>query len=629
MKTAKRIAIAAVAVVVAGGGCFGGYTRYQKKKDSKRVVDVVPVNLLVTDYWADESTTDATVASSGSQNVYLDSEKLVKKLYVKVGDKVKKGDVLLKYDMTVVELSVQQKKSQIALVRQQIKEEEKKLAKLKTLRPSEEAPAEPTYPDDPDVPDDPDTPTDPDTPDAPDTPDTPDVPVKLIDKVSSLAQAEEEDENGALVFYCSEKAAVDRNIMGALIISHKTALLNVCDESGTLLYTWYLDGANTPKELIEDWNVADGVEKTDESVSFNSLKFKAHGIFQVPADNKVPDDGDDGDDGDDSGIDDTDPDDSDDTDIDDTDPGDDYTPDDNSGDDGDSGDENYMYSRKELANMISEKETEIKSLKLDLKSAKLEYKNSLKQKKDGKVVAEQDGIVTRAGDDDDADSGSDASDDNGDGMDDGSGAFDAIDSSYSDGDYSDEDYSDEKTSDNGDKPYITVRGSKKTRININVGEMNLDKFQEGAVVQGMSYDTSESFSAKVLSIDPEPVSYSSNNYSGNPNSSTYSVLAEVQEDDVTFSADNYLSVTIPQTDTDSGGMYLPLQYVRKDGANYYVMKADKKGKLKKQYVATGKVIWGSYIEIKKGISDSDMICFPYGKNVKEGVKTRETDSVEE
>lgn len=90
-------------------------------------------------------------------------------------------------------------------------------------------------------------------------------------------------------------------------------------------------------------------------------------------------------------------------------------------------------------------------------------------------------------------------------MDDGSDAFDAIDSSYSDGDYSDEDYSDEKTSDNGDKPYITVRGSKKTRININVGEMNLDKFQEGAVVQGMSYDTSESFSAKVLSIDPEPV----------------------------------------------------------------------------------------------------------------------------
>ena len=350
----------------------------------------------------------------------------------------------------------------------------------------------------------------------------------------------------------------------------------------------------------------------------------------MPADTAEPDDGDDGDDGDDSDIDDTDPDEGDDIDIDDTDPGDDYTPDDNSGDDGDSGDENYMYSRKELANMISEKETEIKSLKLDLKSAKLEYKNSLKQKKDGKVVAEQDGIVTRAGDDDDTDSGSDASDDNGDGMDDGSDSFDAIDSSYSDGSYSDdEDYSDEETSDNGDKPYITVRGSKKTRININIGEMNLDKFQEGAVVQGMSYDTSESFSAKVLSIDPEPVSYSSNNYSDNPNSSTYSVLAEVQEDDVTFSVDNYLSVTIPQTDTDNDGMYLPLQYVRKDGANYYVMKADKKGKLKKQYVATGKVIWGSYIEIKKGISDSDMICFPYGKNVKEGVKTRETDSVEE
>ena len=396
----------------------------RRKKDSKRVVDVVPVNLLVTDYWADESTTDATVASSGSQNVYLDSEKLVKKLYVKVGDKVKKGDVLLKYDMTVVELSVQQKKepdsprsSADKRGREKSSRSSKRCAPLRKRLPSRPTPMIPTFQM---IPIRPPTPT---PPDDPDTPDTPDVPVKLLDKVSSLAQAEEEDENGALVFYCSEKAAVDRNFMGALIISHKTALLNVCDESGTLLYTWYLDGANSPKELIEDWNVADGVEKTDESVSFNSLKFKAHGIFQVPADTAEPDDGDDGDDGDDSGIDDTDPDDSDDTDIDDTDPGDDYTPDDNSGDDGDSGDENYMYSRKELANMISEKETEIKSLKLDLKSAKLEYKNSLKQKKDGKVVAEQDGIVTRAGDDDDTDSGSDASDDNGDGMDDGSDSF--------------------------------------------------------------------------------------------------------------------------------------------------------------------------------------------------------------
>ena len=33
------------------------------------------------------------------------------------------------------------------------------------------------------------------------------------------------------------------------------------------------------------------------------------------------------------------------------------------------------------------------------------------------------------------------------------------------------------------------------------------------------------------------------------------------------------------------------------------------------------------VEVKAGISLNDKVCFPYGKDVKEGVKTRETDTV--
>ena len=40
---------------------------------------------------------------------------------------------------------------------------------------------------------------------------------------------------------------------------------------------------------------------------------------------------------------------------------------------------------------------------------------------------------------------------------------------------------------------------------------------------------------------------------------------------------------------------------------------------------TGKSLWGSYIEIKSGITGSDYIAFPYG--VSEGEKVKESDDI--
>ena len=45
----------------------------------------------------------------------------------------------------------------------------------------------------------------------------------------------------------------------------------------------------------------------------------------------------------------------------------------------------------------------------------------------------------------------------------------------------------------------------------------------------------------------------------------------------------------------------------------------------KQKVKTGKSLWGSYIEIKSGITESDYIAFPYG--VSEGEKVKESDDI--
>ena len=63
-------------------------------------------------------------------------------------------------------------------------------------------------------------------------------------------------------------------------------------------------------------------------------------------------------------------------------------------------------------------------------------------------------------------------------------------------------------------------------------------------------------------------------------------------------------------------------YIRKENGQSYVYIKGEDGLLKKQYVRTGKTLYGSTIEVKEGLSIDDAIAFPYGKNVKEGAKTK-------
>ena len=49
--------------------------------------------------------------------------------------------------------------------------------------------------------------------------------------------------------------------------------------------------------------------------------------------------------------------------------------------------------------------------------------------------------------------------------------------------------------------------------------------------------------------------------------------------------------------------------------------------LKKQYVVTGRTVYGSAVEIKSGLTEEDMIAFPYGKDVVEGALTTEENNM--
>ena len=61
-------------------------------------------------------------------------------------------------------------------------------------------------------------------------------------------------------------------------------------------------------------------------------------------------------------------------------------------------------------------------------------------------------------------------------------------------------------------------------------------------------------------------------------------------------------------------------------ASTYVYK-DENGKLKKQYISTGKTIYDYAIQINSGLSMDDKIAFPYGDGVTEGAQTKEVDNL--
>ena len=58
--------------------------------------------------------------------------------------------------------------------------------------------------------------------------------------------------------------------------------------------------------------------------------------------------------------------------------------------------------------------------------------------------------------------------------------------------------------------------------------------------------------------------------------------------------------------------------IRQEDGKSYVMMADENNQLKKQYVVTGRTVYGSAVEIKSGLTEDDRIAFPYGKNAVEG-----------
>ena len=110
---------------------------------------------------------------------------------------------------------------------------------------------------------------------------------------------------------------------------------------------------------------------------------------------------------------------------------------------------------------------------------------------------------------------------------------------------------------------------------------------------------------------------------GNPNASYYPFFVFVDES-ADLQAGRYVNMMY-STGSSEHGIYLENPFLRTEMGRTYVYLRGADGKLEKRYVTTGKSLWGSYTEILEGITEEDFIAFPYGKHVKEGAETVESD----
>ena len=588
----KKLIITLLCLGIVGGGSWLGYSKYMAKKQESKIVDVVPVTYMAqpAEYF-DYSSSElyGTIASANSQKVYVDTNKLVAKVLVKKGDEVKKGDTILEYDMTVVELELAQKENQVKVTEQAIKTAQRTIAEYKTYKPVEDAPKEP----------DPVYPEEPEEPVIPDIPEEPEMPLKLEEQLVSSSQpysgtGTPED---PLIYNVTPECVITQPFLMRVHKGQYFTELWVYSPEGKALYKWVIEPQ--PDQVMD--------MRTNISASAGLVIDELTGAVTLSEDQDEPK------------------------------PGklvfsvetqdsEDYYPEDYFEPDyeepdysyeepvsvpssnSSAGSNDYIYTRSEIARMIAEQESEIKQLQIELKGQQLELDNAKKQKSDGKVVATVDGIVKKIG------TAGDASEPE---------EEEPIDEEYYEDEPLDEEYYEDEPLD--DNAFAIIEGDGGLEVICGISELRLPEAQPGTMLSINSWETGAFGTAEIVSVDEEPYSYTAQNWSDNPQNSTYQVHARLLDTEE-FSVGNWVSCNLITEAKKTNSVYLPIHYVRQEGGEYYVMKDDGKGRLVKQYVKAGAIMW-QMIEIKAGLSSEDKICFPYGPDAQEGVKTRDSEEV--
>lgn len=242
------------------------------------------------------------------------------------------------------------------------------------------------------------------------------------------------------------------------------------------------------------------------------------------------------------------------------------------------------YTQSELNDMIAEQEKKLKDLDLDKRKAELEVEKLKAQSSDGIIYANVTGTVKNLQDKDNL---------------------------PTDG-----------------TPFMEIAGSEGLYVTGGISELLLDKVKPGQTVSVSSWESGTSCEAEITEIKNYPSTDVSSYGGGNNNVSYYPFVAYI-EDSTGLRNGEYVDLNMTVSDEEDGAsIYIFKGYVRSENGKSYVLKADENDRLVKQYVKTGKIIYGDTIEIKSGLTEDDRIAFPYGKTAKEGIRVVDSDGAE-
>ena len=241
--------------------------------------------------------------------------------------------------------------------------------------------------------------------------------------------------------------------------------------------------------------------------------------------------------------------------------------------------ENSM-EQKDLAKAIVDKAQEVKEKEVNLRLAKLSLDKKTKELGDGNVYAEFDGTVKAVRNADVAFNNSEA--------------------------------------------VIELSGGGGYYVTGTLSEMELGSVKVGDTVSISSWMTGAACEGTIVSIDDYPTTSGNSWGDGNRNVSYYPFKVFVEED-ASLQANDYVDIQYQKAGTQEQGssLYLQSWFIRTDNGKSYVMARNEDGRLEQRWVQTGRDLWGSYTQIRGGLTTDDYLAFPYGRDVVEGARTVE------
>lgn len=560
-KKLKKGIIAAACVVGVCGAVWGGLTiaRNAQRGD----VNVYAVNeCAMTDYWGDTSNTSGMVTTDKLQKIYISQSQTVKKVWVKEGDSVKKGTVLVSYDSTLTQATVERAKIDYDRQTENLEVMKNELELLKKAKNKETLQAEynklekelnKLIEDATKSPDD--------------NTDVVDLKQIIITDDMKLGTGSGNDKDNAIYYYRTTDSDggfalsqadlmgifsrlgktdgtlylvfVTRagNKLGGAVMGNEGYILTAVTEDGPSGVSQDPQqppaGGTTAKKLVsvtvKPWNgfkaFTDGApDYGDKKAEIEKLQRKIAQIQELL---------------------------------------------------------DTSMTQLDLNKAILEKAQAVKEQEVNLKVAKLKLDKKLAELGDGNVYAEFDGTVKAVRDPDEAYNNSEA--------------------------------------------VVELSGGGGYYVTGTLSEMDLGSVQVGDSVSISSWMTGAACEGTIVSIDDYPTSNGNNWGDGNRNVSYYPFKVFVTED-ANLQPNDYVDIQY-QKDTsaeESGSsLYLQSMFIRTDNGKSYVMARGEDGRLEQRWVQTGRDLWGSYTQIRGGLTIDDYVAFPYGRDVVEGAHTQE------